>query len=420
MCFMAIDDLDEGSKKDKWFLDIGCSRHMTGDESKFVFLTKRKRGYVTFGDNAKGRIIGQDNIGLETSMGKLQIKDRRQQEEIVEDPKKEELPLALPPPQQVQGESSQDLPKDWKFVINHPQDQIIVTKEGTFINQAKYIRDLLKRFNMKETKTMKTLMSSSIKLDKDEKVQHQGFQFWEHFLSVRAPQSKFSFISEHIGLLGKCPAEPSQPKQTEARRKASCDDFRADLPDSSASILFTGDLWAWRTDHVQVGLRVYKAKAWPTVPGFKPREAVQRLCRLVDAQEMGEPSAHSLTVSSRVFHHMICSILLPRGGHRDEVSYFEAFIVDSILTGRRIHVGETDFEAPTSYDTYDEQSLGRMKFKKALDGSWIRRAERQAWGQGQMHPGAEEETEIRKMEDGLDPQRDFEQRGPELDIPPPP
>ena len=30
---------------------------------------------------------------------------------------------------------------------------------------------------------------------------------------------------------------------------------------------------------------------------------------------------------------------------------------------------ETDFEAPTSYDTYDEQSLGRMKFEKAPDGS---------------------------------------------------
>ena len=88
---------------------------------------------------------------------------------------------------------------------------------------------------------------------------------------------------------------------------------------------------------------------------------------------------------------MICSILLPRGGHRDEVSYLKAFIVDSILTERRIHVGylmmmhmiscvesltrvlpysrfltcafkdagvdlsrETDFEAPTTYDTYDE------------------------------------------------------------------
>nr|CAN71245.1 hypothetical protein VITISV_011091 [Vitis vinifera] len=66
-----------------------------------------------------------DELGLETSMGKLRIEDRRQQEEIVEDPKKEESPLALPPPQQVQGESNQNLPKDWKFVINHPQDQII-------------------------------------------------------------------------------------------------------------------------------------------------------------------------------------------------------------------------------------------------------------------------------------------------------
>ena len=47
--------------------------------------------------------------------------------------------------------------------------QIKQLKEGTFINQAKYIKDLLKRFNMEEAKTMKTPMSSSIKLDKDEK-----------------------------------------------------------------------------------------------------------------------------------------------------------------------------------------------------------------------------------------------------------
>ncbi|KAL6333184.1 hypothetical protein AAG906_028367 [Vitis piasezkii] len=52
-----------------------------------------------------------DDLGLETSMGKLQIEDRRQQEEVVEDPKKEESPLALPPHQQVQGKSSQDLLK---------------------------------------------------------------------------------------------------------------------------------------------------------------------------------------------------------------------------------------------------------------------------------------------------------------------
>ena len=64
-----------------------------------------------------------------------------------------------------------------------------------------------------------------------------------------------------------------------------------------------------------------------------------------------------------------------------------------------------------------------MKFEKGPDGSWIRRAEQplaQAHGQGQMHPGVEEEAEIQEMEGGLDPQRDFEQRGIELDIPPPP
>ena len=37
---------------------------------------------------------------------------------------------------------------------------------------------------------------------------------------------------------------------------------------------------------------------------------------------------------------------------------------------------EKDFEVPSIYDTYDEQFLGWMKFEKAPNGSWIRRAER--------------------------------------------
>ena len=57
----------QGSKKDKWFLDSGCSRHMIKDESKFAFLTKKNGGYVIVEDNAKGRIIGQGNIGNDTS-----------------------------------------------------------------------------------------------------------------------------------------------------------------------------------------------------------------------------------------------------------------------------------------------------------------------------------------------------------------
>ena len=47
--------------------------------------------------------------------------------------------------------------------------QIKKPKEGTFMNQAKYIRDLIKKFNLEEVMAKSTPMGSSIKLDLDEK-----------------------------------------------------------------------------------------------------------------------------------------------------------------------------------------------------------------------------------------------------------
>ena len=40
---------------------------MTGDESNFAFLARRKEGYVTLKDNGKGRIIGHGSIGNNSS-----------------------------------------------------------------------------------------------------------------------------------------------------------------------------------------------------------------------------------------------------------------------------------------------------------------------------------------------------------------
>ena len=58
---------------------------------------------------------------------------------------------------------------------------------------------------------------------------------------------------------------------------------------------------------------------------------------------------------------------------------------------------ETKFELPGTYDTYDDQSMGQMKFEKAPDGSWIRKAERaQPRGQGYSHPKIEDKAEIRR------------------------
>ena len=31
-----------------------------------------------------------------------------------------------------------------------------------------------------------------------------------------------------------------------------------------------------------VGLRVFESKIWPTMPGFEPREVVQKICGLAD------------------------------------------------------------------------------------------------------------------------------------------
>ena len=46
--------------------------------------------------------------------------------------------------------------------------QIKQGKEGIFINQAKYTKELIKRFGMDGCKTSKTPMSTTTKLDKDE------------------------------------------------------------------------------------------------------------------------------------------------------------------------------------------------------------------------------------------------------------
>ena len=97
---------------------------------------------------------------------------------------------------------------------------------------------------------------------------------------------------------------------------ANSDDFQADLPNSGGLITSTVRGVEIRLspesicrifDISSVELWMYESKAWPTVLGFEVKEAIQRMCGLADAQGMGKPSAHSLTMISRVLHHMIAS-----------------------------------------------------------------------------------------------------------------
>ncbi|XP_050908751.1 uncharacterized protein LOC127122457 [Lathyrus oleraceus] len=60
-----IDGLIErlASEERRWFLDSGSSRHMTGEISLFIDFKAKKRGYVSYGNNNKGEILGKGSVG---------------------------------------------------------------------------------------------------------------------------------------------------------------------------------------------------------------------------------------------------------------------------------------------------------------------------------------------------------------------
>jgi hypothetical protein len=55
-----------------WYIDSGCSKHMTGVKSKCMSLSERKSGNVTFGNDAPGKIKGKGMVSLSNDKGKSQ------------------------------------------------------------------------------------------------------------------------------------------------------------------------------------------------------------------------------------------------------------------------------------------------------------------------------------------------------------
>ena len=67
-CFMGIkESIHNGQsvqiKRNKWILDSGCSRHMTGNPNMLNNIIYKDEGLVNFGDNSKGYVIGIGNVG---------------------------------------------------------------------------------------------------------------------------------------------------------------------------------------------------------------------------------------------------------------------------------------------------------------------------------------------------------------------
>ncbi|XP_040370262.1 uncharacterized protein LOC112183342 isoform X3 [Rosa chinensis] len=61
-CLVALTALAD-KKGDVWYVDSGCSRHMTGEKSWFVsFSSEFTTGSVTFGDGKKAKVMGKGTV----------------------------------------------------------------------------------------------------------------------------------------------------------------------------------------------------------------------------------------------------------------------------------------------------------------------------------------------------------------------
>jgi hypothetical protein len=60
-CKVALYAKNQGCQ---WYIDNGCSKHMTGDQSKFLKLNEKGKGKVTFGDNTSSKILGKSIVRL--------------------------------------------------------------------------------------------------------------------------------------------------------------------------------------------------------------------------------------------------------------------------------------------------------------------------------------------------------------------
>ncbi|GAU39253.1 hypothetical protein TSUD_397000 [Trifolium subterraneum] len=159
-CLLAV-------KRRSWYLDSGCSRHMTGDKNSFLSFETREGGSVTFGNNEKASI--KDNLGkfdsksdkgiflgysltskayriynlrtqtLEESMH-VKFDEFEDQPTVHTTDDEEDEPIIAQNHDSDENLTSQGPPKTWRIVGYHPPDQIIGnTEDGVVRNKARLV-----------------------------------------------------------------------------------------------------------------------------------------------------------------------------------------------------------------------------------------------------------------------------------------
>ncbi|GJY79491.1 zf-CCHC domain-containing protein [Tanacetum coccineum] len=174
---------------DEWIKDSGCSKHMTGNQKLFSTYKAYNRGNVIFGSNLCGNIIGKGQI----CDNKCRVTFSEHDSEITKDGKVIDNTLFTKKKSSnliivqiyvddiIFGSTCQDMCDEFAKIMHDEFEmsmmgelnfflglQIKQMEDGIFFNQSKYIKEMLKKFGLEDSKPMKTPMSSDTKLTKDE------------------------------------------------------------------------------------------------------------------------------------------------------------------------------------------------------------------------------------------------------------
>jgi hypothetical protein len=62
------------AQENKWLMNFGCSRHLTGEKKWFSSLTSLShKEYVTFGDDEKGKVLGMGIIKVNNNFTLIDV-----------------------------------------------------------------------------------------------------------------------------------------------------------------------------------------------------------------------------------------------------------------------------------------------------------------------------------------------------------
>ncbi|KAB1203411.1 hypothetical protein CJ030_MR8G000560 [Morella rubra] len=110
--------------------------------------------------------------------------------------------------------------------------------------------------------------------------------------------------------------------------------------------------YGWRTEIIlnevilgdilgipHVGIRAYEFKTWPVCKGFDYGEALVYLLGNGVAEDVPRKiHANQLSIRSRLFHLICTHNLIPRGGHREEVTFMDVFVIERLLKERKFNL----------------------------------------------------------------------------------